>query len=184
MEFQAAILILMKVCDMIKKMEIKKRLFLLKKKGFTLIELLIVISIIGLLSSLLLANFQNARARARDAERKNDLRHLKTALRMYYNDNQAYPSDDEDGSIASACGAGGDENCTWGASQFGSDGSVYMSTLPQDPMGNERSYYYEQEDDGEGFALYACLENLSDDSIESCNENICSDSLCFKLTED
>jgi prepilin-type N-terminal cleavage/methylation domain-containing protein len=54
------------------------------KKGFTLIELLVVISIIGVLSSVVLASLNTARAKARDAKRKQDMRTISTALQLYY----------------------------------------------------------------------------------------------------
>ena len=62
-----------------------------KKSGFSLVELLVVISIIGVLSAVLVANFMGARERARDAQKTQDLYAIKNALRMYYNDEQAYP---------------------------------------------------------------------------------------------
>lgn len=63
------------------------------KRGFTLIELLVSITILGVLAALITANLSDARARARDAKIKQNLVQLKTALRLYYNDNQAYPDD-------------------------------------------------------------------------------------------
>jgi len=65
----------------------------MNKKGFTLIELIVVIAIIGTLTGLIVNNLNDARARARDAKRKSELVSLKTALRLYYNDNQSYPLD-------------------------------------------------------------------------------------------
>lgn len=66
-----------------------------ENKGFSLIELLVVISIIGVLSAILMMNLMGARERSRDSQRIQDLNSLKSALRLYYNDNQAYPTGSE-----------------------------------------------------------------------------------------
>lgn len=63
-----------------------------KQKGFTLIELLVVIAIIGLLASIVLLALNSARAKSRDAKRLADVRQLITALELYYNDFQGYPT--------------------------------------------------------------------------------------------
>ena len=132
-------------------------------KGFTLIELLVVISIIGLLSTLLLANFNSTRARARDAERKMDLKNIQTALRLYYNDFNKYPENDDDGRIK-GCETGGTSTCEWSTrdekTSFSTDKDTYMSTLPGDPS-SDRVYIYTQIDD-DTYTLEACLENKSD----------------------
>ena len=65
---------------------------LTKKSGFTLVELLVVMSIIATLVAILLPNFMGARDRAKDAQKIQDAYAIKNALRMYYNDNQAYPT--------------------------------------------------------------------------------------------
>lgn len=54
-----------------------------EQAGFTLIELLTVISIIGLLGSVVLSNLNAARAKARDAKRISDISNLRTALIAY-----------------------------------------------------------------------------------------------------
>ncbi len=59
--------------------------------GFTLIELLVVISIIGLLSSIVLASLNSARMKANDSARISDVKALKSAVEMYYNDTHMYP---------------------------------------------------------------------------------------------
>lgn len=69
------------------------------KKGFTLVELLVVISIIGTLVAILLPNLMGARERARDAQKIQDAYAIKNALRMYYNDNQAYPTPNAAGTV-------------------------------------------------------------------------------------
>lgn len=61
-------------------------------KGFTLIELLVVIAIIGLLSSIVLASLNSARAKSRDARRKTDLSQIQTALAFYYDKYGGYPT--------------------------------------------------------------------------------------------
>lgn len=62
------------------------------QQGFTIIELLIVIAIIAILAGLVLNNFQNAQAKARDTGRVTDINNIHSKLEEYYNDNGAYPS--------------------------------------------------------------------------------------------
>ena len=116
------------------------------KKGFTLIELLVVVSLIGVLSTLVIANLNSARERARDAQRKSDLRNIQTALRLYYNDNSEYPLATE---------------LPWGAAWIVGT-STYMNLLPNDPLTGVQEYHYTKNDD-DNYTLYACLENKSYD---------------------
>ena len=60
--------------------------------GFTLIELLVVIAIIGLLASIVLLALNSARSKSRDAKRIADMQQMASALELYYNDNNAYPT--------------------------------------------------------------------------------------------
>ncbi len=51
--------------------------------GFTLVELMVVISVIGILSSIVYANFGSARASARDDIRKSALKEVQLAIELY-----------------------------------------------------------------------------------------------------
>ncbi len=118
------------------------------QKGFTLVELLIVIAIIGILSALLMANFIGVRQRARDAQRKADLRQIQSASELYRSDLGAYP----DNTKLSSCGGQLDDG--------GNPAAIYMKKIPCDPLDNTTPYYYAK--NGQDYDLIACLENLSD----------------------
>lgn len=57
------------------------------RAGFTLIELLMVIAVIGALSSIVIVTFPAAQKRARDSQRKSDIKQYQTALESYANKN-------------------------------------------------------------------------------------------------
>lgn len=61
------------------------------RTGFTLIELLVVISIIALISSLVLATLNQARAKARDASILSDIHTFANVMELYYSDFGYYP---------------------------------------------------------------------------------------------
>lgn len=120
------------------------------QKGFTLVELLIVVAIIGVLATLLMANFIGVRQRARDAQRKADIRQIQSALELYRSDQGSYPT-----SLPS-CGS---------ALTGGTPASTYMQKIPCDPLGssyyNNGNYYYPVTG-GTTYTLAGCLENNAD----------------------
>jgi general secretion pathway protein G len=125
-------------------------------KSFTLIELLVVIAIISSLSALLVPNFMSARERARDAQRKSDLKQIQKALEMYKLDQNppAYPAtnfftDNED-----ECWTSG------GAETPCPAGNIYMNKIPKDP--NREDGYYFNNKGNLTYDLCACLENIAD----------------------
>jgi prepilin-type N-terminal cleavage/methylation domain-containing protein len=61
-----------------------------RTRAFTLIELLVVISIIGFLSSVVLASTKTAREKAQDSKIAQDLRQFGIAVQLYYDDHQTY----------------------------------------------------------------------------------------------
>lgn len=112
--------------------------------GFSLIELLVVISIIAVLTAVLVMNLVGARERSRDSQKIQDLNNLKNALRLYYNDNQAYPSP----------GVSNCSNCLNSAV-----GSSYLPGLTDSGIG----YSYSATSDGNGFVIKASLESGAGD---------------------
>lgn len=132
-------------------------------EGFTLIELLIVVAIIGILAALLTTNFVAIRERARDAQRKSDLRQMQSALELYRSDNGAYPS--TSGTYTLPIGViSGDGSCP-DAGSFTSNGTTYMQKIPCDPL-NDTSYFntgnYYYSSNGTTYTLGACIENTND----------------------
>ena len=63
-----------------------------KNNGFTLIELLVVIAIIGLLSTMSIYAVNIARIKSRDTRRMADLKQIRTALNLYFDEYQRYPT--------------------------------------------------------------------------------------------
>lgn len=128
-------------------------------KAFTLIELLIVIAVIGILVAVILPNLIGMRERAQDTKKKNDLVQIKNALRMYYNDYNAYPNTATGNKICCAVPA-----ATCGGSACGSSlavgGQIYTKDLP-----TTFDYTYQQTNGGEGFLLRVELDNASDQDI-------------------
>lgn len=131
------------------------------EQGFTLVELIVVMAIIGAIAGLLLVNFQNARVRSRDAVRKADLRSIKQALQLYYNDNQSFPGDNS--GVIAGCGSNGTTSCT---DDFVSGGNVYMSSLPKDPVNSGNYVYDYQSSSSDSYLLSVHLENASDEDIQ------------------
>lgn len=104
-------------------------------KGFTFIELLVVVTIIGVLTTIGVVNFQSTNQRARDGKRQADLEQVRTALEIARSDSEAntYPTD------VDALVTGG-----------------YMPSLPTDPK--NFSYNYSPSADYRTYSLCAHLE--------------------------
>ena len=118
-----------------------------KKKAFTLIELLVVIAIIGILATLAVVALQQARSRARDSKRLADVKQLQTALELFFNENNRYPTEEE-----------------WNTGQIAGVSDVYMQAIPVAPAvadgpctGDQNSYLYEPQNNNRTYLLSFCL---------------------------
>jgi general secretion pathway protein G len=131
-------------------MEYQAQMFHRKKseRGFTLIELLIVISIIGILATLIIVNVITVKLRARDAQRKSDLAQIQSALELYRADQGTYPP------ALPACG-----------NSLVNGATVYLQKVPCDPLNNGQ-YVYSYATTGVTYTLTACLENVKDLQID------------------
>lgn len=133
------------------------------KKGFTLIELLVVIAVIGILSAIGLTSYNQAREKARDAQRKSDLASYRSALLFYYDDNEFLYPDTAD--VGGAPDAFDD-----GVGIFDADDgnnpivSEYMASLVNPPTDDAAfGYWYDSNAAGTAFILYTHLEGVDTD---------------------
>ncbi len=154
-----------------------KKIVNFKNKGFTLIELLVVISIIGILSSFAVVSLNDARTKARDALRKGDMAQMRTALNLYYDDNNKFPAcgvwdaEAEDFGATIIAGSTCYNNVLNTALTGGS--RPYMVQLPKDPKNPENKtsanggsdiylYRYVSKSDGSEYSLVYRIESNAD----------------------
>jgi prepilin-type N-terminal cleavage/methylation domain-containing protein len=119
-------------------------------RGLTIVELVLVMAIIGILASVTIGalNIPKQLGRARDSQRKSDLRAIQSALEFYRADNSAYPT--KPVFDATACNTQFKAGTT----------SVYMNSFPCDPK--TIGIYAYTPNGTTGYYLEACLENDSD----------------------
>ena len=132
------------------------------KKGFTLIELLVVIAIIALLSTLSVVALNSARVKARDARRVSDIKQIRTALDMYFDNtapNNAYPAAPTGGGVLGSSTVSGCLISTgWVADGAPCTGTVFMQKVPGDPLASG-SYVYALGGNGSTYTISYTLEN-------------------------
>jgi prepilin-type N-terminal cleavage/methylation domain-containing protein len=75
----------------------------LSLKGFTLVELMIVVAIIGVLAAIAIPIFSNLVAKSQEGTTKANLGAIRSALSVYYTDNEGnYPVDNLDSLVTAA----------------------------------------------------------------------------------
>jgi prepilin-type N-terminal cleavage/methylation domain-containing protein len=115
-----------------------------RTKGFTLIELLIVITIIVAITSVIMLNINEARARSRDGKRVADINSIQLALALYLNVHGNYPV----GNNINALTVLTTEN--------------FIGAIPTDPTNNATfRYNYTSLSPGSSYCVSAVLEKDS-----------------------
>ena len=123
-----------------------------------------------MLSALAVPNFFAARQRARDAQRKSDIKQIQKALELYKDDQAtvAYPTQTMTNALGSC-------NTSWTGG-----GNTYMPKMPCDPVGPTPYYYVRTAGDSLKYTLRACLENPADPDKDTSDQ--CSDSTTYSYT--
>lgn len=126
-------------------------------------EVLVVGFILFVIWGLAGWNFRISQVRARDVQRKNDLKHVVSALGIFLKDNGYYPPS-KDGRIAICGSIGKLASCEWGSDgiknlQEFESSFYYINPLPEDPLEPGGKFRYVYVSDTRDFQLFASLEN-------------------------
>ncbi len=103
-----------------------------QEQGFTLIELLLVISIIGLLSSIVFISFEGGQKKARDVQRIQDINTFYNIMEQYKIAYGVYPGEEDTGGvhISSQCPSDIKDDLV---------SSGFLSVIIEDPFDSETS---------------------------------------------
>lgn len=122
------------------------------KRGFTLIELLIVIAVIGILVGFTVVNLVGVRQRARDGDRKADLKSTQSALELYRADQNSYPAQNAVVCNQAITGPGGTP--------------TYLQVTPCESSPSWPVYTYSPSGSPpQTYTMTACLENTNDPDV-------------------
>jgi prepilin-type N-terminal cleavage/methylation domain-containing protein len=118
--------------------------------GFTLVELMVVITVIGILASLVLVGMRRVQTTGRDARRIADLQQVRNGLEVYFSRNLSYPQF---------------TNSSWSAQSdplpaalIGAN--IGIASVPVDPLNRAPFVYtYSSAAPWTGYVLRALLEN-------------------------
>ncbi len=169
------------------------------KRLFTKKEYIGLGAILLVIFAFMFFNFSISERKARDGQRKQDIRDIANALDSYKNDMGGYP-ESANGKIV-GCDTGKKNNlgypilreCDWGTEGLvdvsGTKGTKYMPRIPVDPKNsNGMKYYYLS--DGRFFQIFAALESSSESEYDKsivarnlmCGNRVCNFGLASSHT--
>ena len=117
----------------------------MKKNGFTLIELLVTITIISILTIIAVSQFNTAKIKARDTQRKADLDSVSKAVNMYYTDYGDFPDQDA---------------FDWGGTFVDVDDYYYMKVVPEENKAGFDQYCYLPNTDLTSYVIFGNMEGV------------------------
>jgi general secretion pathway protein G len=110
----------------------------------------VVVIVIAFFAALIIPGLISGPARARDAERKSDLRVIKASLENYYNEKGSYPPN---------------------LAELEKGATPFIKQLPKDPKTNADYVYIPSGNPPNSFVLQTTLENKSDSDLKNPGNN-------------
>lgn len=130
--------------------------------GWTLAEFVIACTIVIILASITLTYFEGARQKARDAQRRTDLKRLALALDLYYNANQSFPSTSGAWWANCSSSAGGPHGTSGATGWIPNLAPTYIGVLPLDPktLNPNGCYWYRSDGINYKIEAYGTIESI------------------------
>ncbi len=137
-----------------------------KEKGFSFIEILVVVTIIGIISTIGLVTYTEFLKQSRDAKRKGDIEQIRAAIEIYKSNNNTYPTID----ITNQTDICDDMPAC-------ASGVYYLRKVPDDPKNDTYEYVYFSPPGGTDYTLCAFLEQEQENpsSYGDCNKTAASE---------
>lgn len=128
-------------------------------------------SILSILSGFFIANVNDTQKRARDQQRKSELKQVQSAFEQFRSDEggYAYFSDGDRAGTGWAAPSGltGGINAVTLKQMGLTTPTAYMTKIPVDPNGDACGYLYYHDDTRQKYTLFAKLENTNDSEAKA-----------------
>lgn len=116
-----------------------------KRAGFSILEIVVVIVVIAFFAVLIIPGLISGPSRARDVQRKTDLRLIKSSLENYFNQNGVYPAN---------------------LSDLAKGATPFLNKVPVDPKTAKEYIYLPTGNPPSQYILQATLENKNDKDLK------------------